>query len=189
MLGVAARKWAQGSKSLPACRNPPAPFGARGRYGAPRIHVALRDLGHAASRGRIERLMHHHGVRAITARRFPICTTDSHHALPFAPNRLAQNFTAERPNQVWLTDITCVPTGEGWLYLAAMLDLFTRKIIGWAMGDHMRAELIIAALSMAIHRQKPPTGLVYHSDRGSQNAAADYRKVLSAARMMARTAN
>jgi putative transposase len=127
----------------------------RGRYGAPRIHAALGDLGHTASRGRIERLMRHHGVRAIKARRFRTCTTDSRHDWPIAPNRLDQNFVAERPNQVWLADITCVPTGEGWLYLAVVLDLFTRKIAGWAMRDHMRAELTIAALTMAIQRQKP----------------------------------
>ena len=95
--------------------------------------------------------MRHHGSRAITPRRFRACTTDSHHDLPIAPNRLGQNFAAERPNQVWLADITYVPTKEGWLYLAAVLDLFTRKIVGWAMRDHMQAELTIAALTMAIH--------------------------------------
>jgi putative transposase len=156
----------------------------RGRYGAPRIHVALRDLGHTASRGRIERLMRHHGIRAITARRFRTCTTDSRHDWPIAPNRLNQNFAADRPNQVWLADITYVPTSEGWLYLAVVLDLFTRKIVGWAMRDHMRAELTIAALTMAIQRQKPPPGLIHHSDRGSQYAATDYRKVLDGAGMI-----
>ena len=91
----------------------------RGRYGEPRIHAALRDLGHTASRGRIERLMRHHGIRA--ARRFRTCTTDSRHDWPIAPNRLNQNFAADRPNQVWLADITYVPTSEGWLYLAVVL--------------------------------------------------------------------
>jgi putative transposase len=153
----------------------------RGRYGAPRIHVALRDVGHKASRGRVERLMRHHGIRARAPRRFRACTTDSHHDLPIAANRLDQNFAASRPNEVWLADITYVPTSEGWLYLAVVLDLFTRKIVGWAMRDHMRAELTIAALTMAIQRQKPPPGLIHHSDRGSQYAAAGYRKILSAA--------
>jgi putative transposase len=156
----------------------------RGRYGAPRIHAALHAEGHATSRSRVERLMRHHGIRAITPRRFRVCTTDSHHDLPIAPNRLGQKFAADRPHQVWLADITCVPTGEGWLYLAAVLDLFTRKIVGWAMRDHMRAELTIAALTMAIQRQKPPPGLIHHSDRGSQYAAAGYRKVLAAAGMI-----
>jgi putative transposase len=139
----------------------------RGRYGAPRIHAALHAEGHATSRSRVERLMRHHGIRAITPRRFRVCTTDSHHDLPIAPNRLGQKFAADRPHQVWLADITCVPTGEGWLYLAAVLDLFTRKIVGWAMRDHMRAELTIAALTMAIQRQKPPPGLIHHSDSKS----------------------
>jgi putative transposase len=154
------------------------------RYGVPRIHAALRAEGHTASRGRVERLMRHHGIRAIRPRRFLIGTTDSHHDLPIAPNRLDQKFTAERPNQVWLADITYVPTKEGWLYLAAVLDLFTRKIVGWAMRDHMRAELTTAALTMAIQRQKPSPGLIHHSDRGSQYAAAGYRKVLGAAGMI-----
>ena len=156
----------------------------RGRYGAPRIHAALRAEGHTASRSRVERLMRHHGIRAITSRRFRVRTTDSHHDLPIAPNRLGQNFAAGRPNQVWLADITYVPTGEGWLYLAAVLDLFTRKIVGWAMREHMQAELTIAALTMAIQRQKPPPGVIHHSDRGSQYAAAGYRKVLDAAGMI-----
>ena len=138
----------------------------RGRYGAPRIDAALRAGGYMASRGRVARLMRHQGIRAITPRRFRVCTTDSHHDLPIAPNRLGQKFAAGRPNQVWLADITCVPTKEGWLYLAVVLDLFTRKIVGWAMRDHMRAELTIAALTMAIQRQKPPPGRIHHSDRG-----------------------
>jgi putative transposase len=144
----------------------------RGRYGAPRIHAALRGLGHTASRGRIERLMRRQGIRAVTPQRFQACTTDSRHDWPIAPNRLGQKFAAERPNQVWLADISYVPTSEGWLYLAVVLDLFTRKIVGWAMREHMRAELTIAALTMAIQRQKPPPGLIHHSD---------YRKVLDAA--------
>jgi putative transposase len=156
----------------------------RGRYGAPRIHAALRGLGYRASRGRVERLMRRHGIMAITARRFRVCATDSRHNLPVAPNRLAQNFAAERPNQVWLADITYVPTSEGWLYLAVVLDLFTRKIVGWAMRDHLRPELAIAALTMAIQRQKPLPGLIHHSDRGSQYAAAGYRKLLHAAGMI-----
>jgi putative transposase len=113
----------------------------RGRYGAPRIYAALRARGYMVRRGRVARLMRHQGIRALTPRRFRICTTDSHHDLPIAPNRLDQKFTAERPNQVWLADITYMPTKEGWLYLAVVLDLFTRKIVGWAMRDHMRAEL------------------------------------------------
>jgi transposase InsO family protein len=109
-----------------------------------------------------------------------------------APNLLDQNFVANRPNQVWLADITYIPTAEGWLYLAAILDLFTRKVIGWAMRDHMRAELTIAALTMAIQRRRPRAGLIHHSDRGSQYAAGDYRDILQAATItqsMSRKAN
>ena len=98
-----------------------------------------------------------------------------------APNLLDQNFVADRPNQVWLADITYVPTAEGWLYLAVILDLFTRKVVGWAMRDHMHAELTIAALTMAIQRRRPRAGLIHHSDRGSQYAAGAYREVLRAA--------
>jgi putative transposase len=154
----------------------------RGRYGAPRVHATLRAEGHTASRSRVERLMRHHGIRPRMRRQFRVPTTDSHHDLPIAPNLLEQTFVATRPNQIWLADITCVPTKEGWLYLAVVLDLFTRKIVGWAMRGHMRAELTTAA--MAIQRQKPSPGLIHHSDRGSQYAAADYRKVLGAAGMI-----
>jgi putative transposase len=145
----------------------------RGRYGAPRIHAALRAGGYMASRGRVEQLMRHCGIQAITPRRSRGCTSDSHHDLPIAPNRLDQKFAAERPNQIWLADITYVPTSEGWLYLAAVLDLFTRKFVGWAMREHMRVELTIAALTMAIQRQKPPSGLIHHSD--SQRINASFR--------------
>ena len=93
---------------------------------------------------------------------------------------LDRHFTATRPNEVWLTDITYVPTDEGWLYLAVILDLFSRKVVGWAMRDHMRTELPLAALTMAIQRRRPPPGLLHHSDRGSQFAAAEYRKALKA---------
>jgi putative transposase len=153
----------------------------RGRYGAPRIHAELRAEGQAVSRGRIERMMHHHGIRARAPRRYRVCTTDSKHSLPVAPNLLAQNFVADRPNQVWLADITYIATNVGWLYLAAILDLFTRKVVGWAMRDHMRAELTIAALTMAIQRRRPGAGLTHHSDRGSQYAAGAYRDILEAA--------
>src|SRR5262249_60873782 len=112
----------------------------------------------------------HTGVCARGPRSFRIAAHDCHHDIPIAPNRLDQNFVAKRPNQVWLADITYVATSEGWLYLAVVLDLFTRKIVGWAMRDHMRAELTIAALAMAIQRQKPPPGLFHHSDRRSQDA-------------------
>lgn len=164
----------------------------RGRYGAPRIHAELRAQGQSVSRKRVERVMRRHGIRAHAPRRYRVCTTDSKHSLPIAANLLDRNFTAEKPDQVWLADITYIPTGEGWLYLAVILDLFTRKVVGWAMREHMRAELTMAALTMAIQRRRPGPGLVHHSDRGSQYAAADYRKILQAAAItqsMSRKAN
>jgi putative transposase len=138
------------------------------RYGAPRVHAELRAEGQTVSRKRVERVMRQHGLRARAPRRYRVCTTDRKHSLPVAANLLDQNFVADQPNQVWLADITYIPTSEGWLYLAVILDLFTRKVVGWAMRDHMRAELTIAALTMAIQRQRPGAGLIHHSDRGSQ---------------------
>src|SRR5215212_5456573 len=164
----------------------------RGRYGSPRMHAALRAEGRSVSRGRVERLMRRHGIRAAASRRFRPTTTDSRHGLPVAPNLLEQRFVASAPNQVWLADITYVPTGEGWLDLAAVLDLATRKVVGWAMRDHLRSELATAALLMAIQRQRPAPGLTHHSDRGGQYASGEYQKLLTGAGMrasMSRTGN
>jgi transposase InsO family protein len=155
----------------------------RSRYGSPRLQAALRAEGRQVSRGRVERLMRINGIRAIAGRRFRPTTTNSRHALPIAPNLLNRQFAVTRPNTVWLADITCLPTGEGWLYLAAALDLATRKVIGWSMREHMRAELTCAALTMAIQRQRPPPGLLQHSDRGSQYAADDDRQLLGTSKM------
>src|ERR1700676_3379752 len=116
-----------------------------GRYGSPRIHAELTAQGRGASRGRVERLMRRHGIRAIMARPRRVRTTDSRHDLPIAPNLLNRNFSAAAPNQIWLTDITYVETDQGWLYLAAVMDLFSRRIVGWAMDDHLRTELPLAA--------------------------------------------
>ena len=145
-----------------------------GRYGSPRMHATLRAQERSVSRGRVERLMRRHGIRALAGRRFRPCTTDSRHYLAVAPNLLQQRFTAPAPGRVWLADIAYIATGEGWLYLAAILDLATRKIVGWAMRDHMRTELTLAALMMAAQRQRPARGLIHHSDRGSQYAAGAY---------------
>jgi putative transposase len=139
--------------------------------------------------------MRRHGIRAHVPRRYRVCTTDSKHSLPVAANLLDRNFAAEKPDQIWqiwLADITYIPTGEGWLYLAVILDRLTRKVVGWAMREHRRAELTIAAPTMAIQRRRPGPGLMHHSDRGSQYAAGDYRKILQAAAItqsMSRKAN
>lgn len=156
-----------------------------GRYGSPRVHAALRTQGRGASRGRIERMMRRHGIRAIMAPPRRVRTTDSRHDLPIAPNLIARDFTAEAPNRVWLADITYIPTMEGWLYLAAVMDLFSRKIVGWAMRDHMQVELASAALTMAIRQQRPRAGLIHHSDRGVQYASHAYRDALTGARIVA----
>jgi putative transposase len=151
------------------------------RYGSPRVHAALRVQGRGVSRGRIERLMRRHGIRAIMTPPRRVRTTDSRHNLPIAPNLIERDFTAAAPNRVWLADITYIPTAEGWLYLAAIMDLFSRKIVGWAMRDHLRAELASSALSMAIRQQRPDAALVHHSDRGVQYASHEYRLALVAA--------
>src|ERR1700676_3380442 len=156
-----------------------------GRYGSPRIHAELRAQGRGASRGRIERLMRRHGIRAIMARPRRVRTTDSRHDFPIAPNLLERNFTAAAPNRIWLADITYIETDQGWLYLATVMDLYSRRIVGWAMADHLRAELPLTALAMAISVQRPGAGLIHHSDRGVQYASADYCKVLQSAGLRA----
>ena len=152
-----------------------------GRYGSPRIHAELAAQGRGVSRGRVERLMRHHGIAAIMGRPRRVRTTESRHDLPIAPNLLDRNFTATAPNRIWLADITYVETDQGWLYLATVLDLYSRKIVGWAMCDHLRAGLPLAALRMAISVQRPAAGLIHHSDRGVQYASAEYRKVIRSA--------
>ena len=152
-----------------------------GRYGSPRIYAELRAQGRGVSRGRIERLMRRHGIRANTARPRRARTTDSRHDFPIAPNILDRNFTAAAPNQVWLADITYIETDQGWLYLASVMDLYSRKIVGWAMADHLRTDLPLAALAMAISVQRPGAGLIHHSDRGVQYASAEYRKMMQSA--------
>ena len=137
-----------------------------GRYGSPRVHAELRAQGRGASCGRIERLMRRHGIRAIMARPRRVRTTDSRHDFPIAANLLERNFSAAAPNRIWLADITYVETDQGWLYLATVMDLYSRKIVGWAMADHLRAELPLAALAKAIATQRPGAGLIHHSDRG-----------------------
>jgi transposase InsO family protein len=153
----------------------------RGRTAWPNCVAELRAAGQRVSRKRVERVMRQHAIRAQAPRRHRVCTTDSKHSLPVAANLLDRNCVAGRPEQIWWADITDIPTGEGGLYLAVILDLFTRKIVGWAMRQHIRAELTIAALTMAIQRRRPAPGLMQHSDRGSQYAAGDCRKILQAA--------
>ena len=143
-------------------------FAARRQaYGSPRVHAELRREGRRHSRRRVARLMREMGLQARRGRRRPPRTTDSRHALPVAPNLLDRRFAAERPDTVWLADISYLPTDEGWLYLAAIEDLATREVVGWSMADHLRAGLCVDALVMALQRCRPTRGLVHHSDSQS----------------------
>ncbi len=153
----------------------------RGRYGRRRMTREVRAaLDQPVNEKRVGRLMRQHDLQSRKRRRFRVVTTDSRHGHAVAPNVLARQFVATAPNQKWLADITYMPTGEGWLYLALVLDLYSRKFVGWAMSESMPQELTLAALQMALGWRDPPAGLLHHSDRGSQYAAGDYRKVLAA---------
>ena len=152
---------------------------SRQRYGSPRVHAELRDRGHRLGRKRVARLMRRHGLCARRRRRFRI-TTDSTHPLAVAPNVLARRFAVPAPDTAWVTDITYLWTQEGWLYLAVILDLFSRAVVGWAMSARITRHLTLQALTMALGRRRPPQGLLHHSDRGSQYASADYRRALAA---------
>lgn len=156
----------------------------RAAYGSPRIFQELKAHGHPVSEGRVERLMRAHGIRGRHKRRFK-ATTDSKHTRPVAPNHLNRNFSTERPDQVWTADITYLATGEGWLYLAMVLDLHTRQIVGWAMRERMTDDLVIDALRMAWLRRRPPPGTMFHSDRGSQYCSRAFRRQLAAYGMVA----
>ena len=150
---------------------------SRRAYGSPRIHAQLRHEDVRVGRKRVARLMALEGLRGRRPRRW--CrTTDSTHAHPVAPNVLERRFRAAGPNRVWATDITYIWTSEGWLYLAVVLDLFARRVVGWAMADHLRTELPLAALTMALGRRRPPTALLHHSDQGVQYASDAYQQVL-----------
>ena len=162
------------------CRHIGRIFAAKRRvYGSPRVHAELRREGRRHARRRIERLMHEMGLSAHQGRRRAPRTTNRRHDHPVAPNLLARNCAVDRPDQVWLADISYIPTDEGWLYLAAIKDMATREILGWSMADHLKAELCLGALVMALQRPgPPPRGRVHHSDRGVQYASEPYRTVL-----------
>jgi len=151
---------------------------SRQTYGSPRVYQELKANGESVCENTVARLMRKQGIRSIVRRRFRVRTTDSSHAYPMAPNQLDRRFDQKLPNQAWAADITYVPTDEGWLYLASVIDLCSRRIVGWAMADHLRTELCTDALNMAIQARKPDEGLLHHSDRGVQYACGEYRGVL-----------
>lgn len=155
----------------------------RGAYGSPRIHFDILDAGIHCSRKRVARIMREKGLRGRQKRRFK-ATTDSRHDFPVAPNLINREFTVESPNRVWVSDITYIWTLEGWLYLCIILDLFSRIAAGWAMDSRITKELAINALSMATSHRKPEPGLVFHSDRGVQYAADDFRERIAEYKMI-----
>ena len=153
---------------------------ARGCYGSPRIHQELQSRGERVSRKRVARLMLQEGLRGKKKRRFRV-TTNSDHAHPIAPNVLDRKFAPEDvpgPDRVWVSDITYAPTREGWLYLAVIIDLASRLVVGWSMGETLETRLARGALEMALRRRRPPPGLLHHSDRGVQYASHEYREML-----------
>lgn len=152
--------------------------GSRATYGSPRVHAALAGDGVRVSRKRVIRLMREQGLAGRRRRRFRT-TTDSTHGRPIAPNVLQRRFDVDRPDLAWAGDVTYLWTDEGWLYLAVLLDLYSRKIVGWAMSDRLDTALCASALDMALKARKPARGLIHHSDRGSTYAAHEYRDMLA----------
>lgn len=160
-------------------------YDSRKTYGAPRICASLRESGQRHGRNRIGRLMREQHISGRQKRRFRVRTTDSNHAEPVAPNRLAAEPSPQRPNQIWTADITYVDTAQGCVYVAAILDLYSRRIVGWAVSSQINTALVLAALHMALRHRQPPAGLIFHSDRGVQYASLKYRQALAVAKMIA----
>ena len=150
---------------------------SNGIYGSPKVHGELRRRGKRHGKNRVARLMRKDGLYAKTKRKFRV-TTDSNHSQPVAPNLLNREFNPARPNQAWVSDITYIWTTEGWLFLAVVMDLYSRTIVGWSMAERMTRQLVMDALILAVRRRNPPRGLLHHSDRGSQYASEDFQELL-----------
>jgi transposase InsO family protein len=148
-------------------------------YGSPRVHAALAASGERVCVNTVAKVMREQRIRARAARKYVPRTTDGSHGRPVAANVLDRNFDAALPDRKWAADITCVPTDQGWLYLAGVIDLCSRKLVGWSMADHMRTDLVADALRMAVTRRGPAPGLLHHSDRGAQYASDDYQRLLA----------
>ena len=158
---------------------------SRQTYGAPRVQVQLRAQGQRHGRNRISRLMRQEGICGRQKKRYRVVTTDSKHDQPIAPNRLVDAPVATGPNQIWVADITYVSTAQNWVYVAAILDLYSRRIVGWAVSPHINTTLVMQALTMALTHRQPPAGLIFHSDRGVQYASSQYRQALEQAQLVA----
>jgi transposase InsO family protein len=158
---------------------------SRQTYGVPRVEKELRKNGRCHGRNRVARLMKEKGLQGRQKGRYRIQTTESNHDHPIAPNHLAQAPKATAPNQLWVADVTYIETKEGWLYLAAILDLYSRKIVGWAMSERIDTALVLNALTMALLHRCPPGNLLFHTDRGVQYASGDYRQALRQAGLIA----
>ena len=148
--------------------------GSKGEYGWPRVWKELLSRGVRVGKDRVQKLMKLHGIKARGKRKY-VVTTDSKHALPIAPDLLKRDFHPAKPNTVWTGDITYIPTEEGWLYLAAVIDLYSRQVVGWSMKSHMETSLVTDALRMAWFRRRPEAGLIFHSDRGSQYCSREFQ--------------
>lgn len=157
---------------------------SRGTYGSPRIYQELIAQGQEVSENTVAKLMRVNGIRSIVAKRFRVRTTDSNHRHRIAENVLNRDFDQELPDQAWAADITYIPTDEGWLYLGVVIDLCSRRIVGWSMGDSLKADLCTDALEMAIGQRNPSSGLIHHSDRGCQYACGLYRELLQSQGMV-----
>ena len=151
----------------------------KARYGSPRIHAELVARGQACCVNTVAKLMRQNGIAAKTARKFRCAATDSDHGLPVADNLLGRRFDPAAPNESWVADITSIPTREGWLYLAAVEDLYSRRVVGWSIADHLESRLVVDALAVAVERRLPGEGLLAHSDRGSQYASDHYQSLLA----------
>jgi transposase InsO family protein len=152
--------------------------GSKGRYGSPKITQELRDRGRRVGKNRVAKRMRKAGLRSKIRRKYKV-TTDSKHHFPVAANRLERNFSADAADKVWVSDITYLATGSGWLYLTVIIDLFSRMVVGWALSSSLGHEMVVTALKRAIRRRRPGKGLVFHSDRGVQYACTDFRKELN----------
>jgi len=152
---------------------------SRGSYGSPRVTAALRRSGSRVSKHRVARLMRTAELRGKSHRKSRVSTTNSKHGEPRSANLLERDFTAVQPDQKWLSDITYLPTTEGWLYLAVVLDVFSRRIVGWGFSSSLESNLVVSAFDMACQSRKPSDGLVFHSDQGVQYASAEFRAALS----------